>query len=60
MQPTYSKRSVKKRGPVEEAVEKVKAVGKDIGEGFGELKRQMGTAVSTVKRGYQRVRSFMR
>ena len=54
---TYAKRPApKKRG----VVEQVKAVAKDIYSGFGELKRQSGAAVETIKEGYRKVRQHLR
>lgn len=46
------KRAIKKRG----VVESVKEVAKDVAAGFGELKRQSGSAVANVKAGVEKIK----
>ena len=60
MNPTYSRRQVKKRDPIADLFAPAISVAKDIGAGFGELKRQSGQAVQTVKRGIQKIKSAVR
>jgi hypothetical protein len=59
---TFSKRTVVKRsGPGPLKIPKpVTDVVSDITGGFRELQRQMGSAVSNVQRGYQKIKSFVK
>lgn len=52
---TFSKRAVPKKRAMP-----MMTMGKDMMSGMVELKRQMGSAVSTVKAGAQKVKDFMR
>lgn len=59
---TFTKRGVTKRAGVgpPKLPKVVTDIASDVAAGVGELKRQMGSAVSNVRRGVDRIKSFVK